>query len=79
MTEEPTFRIGEVALMVGLSTHTIRIWERRYRLTRLWRSAAGNRRYRVDEVQLLQRVMYLIDSRGATPGWPSCKFSGIRR
>jgi DNA-binding transcriptional MerR regulator len=65
--------------MVGLSTRTIRIWERRYRLTRPWRSAAGNRRYRVDEVQLLQRVKYLIDSRGATPVWPSCKFSGICR
>jgi PAS domain-containing protein len=63
---EPAFSISEVASMVGLSTHTIRIWERRYGLFTPRRSAAGHRRYGLDEVQLLQRMKQAADTRGIT-------------
>jgi PAS domain-containing protein len=66
VSEEPTFTISEVAMMVGLSTHTIRIWERRYGLSRPRRSEAGHRRYGLDDVQLLQRMKHLADARGIT-------------
>ena len=66
MSEEPTFTISEVAMMVGLSAHTIRIWERRYEVTRPQRSSAGHRRYGLDDVQMLQRMKHLADARGIT-------------
>ncbi|MDQ6792810.1 MAG: MerR family transcriptional regulator [Candidatus Dormibacteraeota bacterium] len=66
MSEEPTFTISEVAMMVGLTAHTIRIWERRYGLIKPQRSAAGHRRYGLDEVQLLQQMKQLADTRGIT-------------
>ncbi|MBJ7599285.1 MerR family transcriptional regulator [Candidatus Nephthysia bennettiae] len=66
MSEEPTFTISEVAMMVGLSAHTIRIWERRYEVTRPQRSSAGHRRYGLDDVQMLQRMKHLAEARGIT-------------
>jgi PAS domain-containing protein len=66
VSEEPTFTISEVAMMVGLSTHTIRIWERRYEVTRPRRSSAGHRRYSLEDVQMLQRMKQLAGARGIT-------------
>lgn len=66
MSEEPAFTISEVAAMVGLSAHTIRIWERRYGLVSPRRSGAGHRRYGMDEVQMLQRMKQAADTRGIT-------------
>jgi PAS domain-containing protein len=66
VSEEPTFTISEVAMMVGLTAHTIRIWERRYGLITPQRSAAGHRRYGLDEVQLLQQMKQVADTRGIT-------------
>ena len=66
MSEEPTFSVSEVAAMVGLSTHVIRVWERRYGLLRPPRSSAGHRRYGLEDVQLLRRVKQTIDARGVT-------------
>jgi PAS domain-containing protein len=53
-------------MMVGLTAHTIRIWERRYGLIKPRRSGAGHRRYALDEVQLLQRMKQVADARGIT-------------
>jgi DNA-binding transcriptional MerR regulator len=66
VSEEPTFTISEVAMMVGLTAHTIRIWERRYGLIKPRRSRAGHRRYGLDEVQLIQRMKQVADARGVT-------------
>ena len=66
MSEEPTFSISEVSMMVGLSTHTIRIWERRHGLVTPRRSGSGHRRYGLDDVQMLQRMKHLADARGIT-------------
>jgi PAS domain S-box-containing protein len=66
VSDEPAFSISEVAAMVGLSAHTIRIWERRYGLFTPRRSGAGHRRYGLDEVQMLQRMKQAADTRGIT-------------
>jgi PAS domain S-box-containing protein len=50
------FSIGEVAAMVGISAHTIRAWERRYRALSPQRTASGQRRYTMADVELLQQV-----------------------
>ena len=66
MSQELTFSISEVAAMVGLSAHTIRVWERRYGLAGPRRSGAGHRRYGMEEVQLLRRMKQVADARGVT-------------
>jgi MerR family transcriptional regulator, light-induced transcriptional regulator len=70
VSDEPAFSISEVAAMVGLSAHTIRIWERRYGLFTPRRSGAGHRRYGLDEVQMLQRMKQAADTRGMGSGRP---------
>lgn len=58
--------ISEVAAMVGLSAHTIRIWERRYGMITPRRSGAGHRRYGLEDVQMLHRMKQAADTRGIT-------------
>jgi PAS domain-containing protein len=52
--------------MVGLSAHTIRIWERRYGMITPRRSEAGHRRYALEDVQMLQQMKQAADTRGIT-------------
>jgi PAS domain-containing protein len=55
---EVTFAIGEVAAMLGISPHTIRAWERRHVVVRPVRTAAGQRRYTPDDVELLRQIKH---------------------
>jgi len=48
--------IGELASMVGISTDTIRAWERRHALLSPHRTVTGHRRYGMDDVETLRRV-----------------------
>lgn len=48
--------IGELAAMVGVSTDTIRAWERRHRVLSPQRTGARHRRYAMDDVETLRRV-----------------------
>jgi PAS domain S-box-containing protein len=56
--------VGEVAAMTGLSTHTLRVWERRYGALKPARTASRQRRYSRDEVELLLRVKQLSRAGG---------------
>jgi PAS domain-containing protein len=62
MTNELDFTIGEVAAMLGMAPATIRAWERRYQAAEPRRSAAGRRRYTIDDITELHRVKALIAS-----------------
>lgn len=53
---EITFSIGEAAAMIGVSTHTVRAWERRHRIVSPMRTPVGHRRYTTDDVELLRQV-----------------------
>ena len=48
--------IGEVAAIVGVQPHTLRAWERRYGIVRPRRSPRNQRRYTVEDVELLIRL-----------------------
>ena len=48
--------IGEVAAIVGIQPHTLRAWERRYRLVQPHRTPRNQRRYTVEDVALLSRI-----------------------
>jgi PAS domain S-box-containing protein len=63
MIDTTLFSIGEVAAMVGISAHTIRAWERRHRVLTPHRTASGQRRYTMADVELLQQVKLAVASR----------------
>ena len=57
---EKLHAIGEVARLTGLSTHTLRVWERRYLRPRSLRLPSGHRRYSTQEVDWLVVVARAI-------------------
>ncbi|MDQ6885356.1 MAG: MerR family transcriptional regulator, partial [Candidatus Dormibacteraeota bacterium] len=63
MSEPAAFSVGEVGSMTGLSTHTIRAWERRHDALQPKRSKTGHRQYTTDDVEFLIRVKQLTRAR----------------
>jgi MerR family transcriptional regulator, light-induced transcriptional regulator len=55
------YRIKSVAAQTGVSTATLRAWERRYGLVQPTRSEGGYRLYSDDDVRMITRVRELID------------------
>jgi DNA-binding transcriptional MerR regulator len=53
---EPTYSLGAVVRLTGLSAHVLRAWERRYGAVRPLRTDGGTRRYREADVLRLQRL-----------------------
>lgn len=62
---EPRYRIGTLARLTGVTTHAIRIWERRYHALSPTRTAGGARLYTDADVQRLRLVKQLLE-RGYT-------------
>ena len=52
--------IGELAAMVGVSTDTIRAWERRHRVLSPARTDTRHRRYGMEDVETLRRVRHQV-------------------
>jgi DNA-binding transcriptional MerR regulator/methanogenic corrinoid protein MtbC1 len=58
---EKSYKIGTVAKLTGLSTHALRIWEKRYGITSPKRAKGGGRLYSDAEVERFKRIKRLID------------------
>lgn len=54
------YRIGAVARMVGVSTHALRAWERRYDALSPKRTEAGGRLYSIDDIERLRLMKSLL-------------------
>lgn len=57
---EGRYRIGTLASLTGVTTHAIRVWERRYQALSPARSAGGARLYTDDDVQRLRLIKRLL-------------------
>lgn len=55
------YRAGTAARLAGLPVETLRVWERRYRLSDAQRSEHGQRLYSVAQVQRLAMLKQLVD------------------
>ncbi len=59
--DAPRYRSGAVARMARMPVATLRIWERRYRVTSPDRTASGQRLYRACDVHRLALIRQLTD------------------
>ncbi len=55
------YRIGDVARYVGVSTHALRAWERRYGTVEPQRSAGGSRLYDASQIERLKMLKVLTN------------------
>ncbi len=60
--EEGKYRIGAVARITGLSTHTLRVWERRYAAVEPSRSEGGDRLFSDHDIDRLRAIKRLTDN-----------------
>lgn len=63
---EPLYRIGTLAKLTGLSTHAIRVWERRYGAATPNRAPGGARLYTDEDVRRFRLIHQLITRGYAT-------------
>ena len=62
MGDDAKYRVGMVAKMTGLSTHTLRMWEKRYAAVVPERTEAGGRLYTDADVERLRLLHTLVES-----------------
>ena len=60
-TETRSYRIGDVARYVGVSTHALRAWERRYGTVEPHRTPGGSRLYDAEQIDRLKTLKNLTD------------------
>ncbi len=58
---DQSYRIGEVARLTGISTHTLRVWERRYGAVSTTRTESGRRVYLHNDLRRLALIRSLLD------------------
>ena len=54
--------IGELSRLTGISTHTLRMWERRYGSPKSMRLPSGHRRYMREDVPRLRTVVKVLNA-----------------
>ena len=59
---ENLISIGELARLTGITTHTLRVWEKRYGSPSSQRLPSGHRRYPKEDVPRLRAVAKALDS-----------------
>ncbi len=60
--DEEFFEISAVARLTGISSHVLRVWERRYGVVEPRRSDSKRRRYTLDDIQRLSLLKTLVDN-----------------
>ncbi|MDR1401119.1 MAG: MerR family transcriptional regulator [Endomicrobium sp.] len=60
MPDKEYFSIGEVSQITLVSKHILRYWEREFNLLHPIRKSSGQRRYRVEEVELIFKIKDLL-------------------
>ncbi len=61
-SSEPTYSLGAVARLTGLSPHVLRAWERRYGAVKPLRTPGGTRRYRESDVTRLRMLRSAVQA-----------------
>jgi DNA-binding transcriptional MerR regulator len=62
MADSVQFPIGYVSMMTGVSAHSLRAWERRYRAVTPTRTASGHRLYSQEDIDRIALLKQAIDA-----------------
>ena len=54
------FKIGEVSELLGIPTYVLRFWETEFKRIKPKRTDSGQRLYRKNDVELIQKIQYLL-------------------
>jgi len=60
------YTIGEVAEAFEVNASLIRFWEKEFSAIKPKKNAKGNRRFSQKDIQLLEKIYYLVKERGFT-------------
>ena len=52
--------IGEVSELLGIEAHVLRFWETEFSLLRPKKNRAGNRAYRRKDIEVIQKIQFLL-------------------
>lgn len=66
MSEERTYKIGEVAALLKINTSALRYWEEEFPQINSIRTDSGQRRYTESHIFLLKRIQELLYGKGMT-------------
>jgi DNA-binding transcriptional MerR regulator len=67
--QSPYKTISEAAMLLDLPQHVLKFWEARFaevRPLRKGKAHQGNRRYRVEDIELLNGIRFLLHAKGYT-------------
>ena len=64
--DQPYFRIGQVAKLLGVETHVLRFWESEFPQIKPTRAPSGRRIFHRRDVQILALVQHLLHREGYT-------------
>jgi DNA-binding transcriptional MerR regulator len=64
--DQPYFRIGQVAKLLGVETHVLRFWESEFPQIKPTRAPSGRRIFHRVDVEILAVVQHLLHGEGYT-------------
>jgi DNA-binding transcriptional MerR regulator len=64
--DQPYFRIGQVAKLLGVETHVLRFWESEFPQIKPTRAPSGRRIFHRSDVEILALVQHLLHGEGYT-------------
>jgi DNA-binding transcriptional MerR regulator len=64
--EKHYYTIGDVSKMTGTKPHILRYWESQFKLLRPARRYSGHRKFTAQDIDLINRIRYLIIDRKFT-------------
>lgn len=66
LPDKEHFRIGEVAVIVGVKTHVLRYWESEFRQLAPKKTRGSHRQFSRRDVEIAMRIKELLHDRGFT-------------
>jgi DNA-binding transcriptional MerR regulator len=66
IVEKHFYTIGDVSRMTKVKPHILRYWESQFKVIRPARRYSGHRKYTVQEIDLINKIRYLIIDRKFT-------------
>ncbi|MGM0462467.1 MAG: MerR family transcriptional regulator [Fibrobacterota bacterium] len=54
------YTIGEASRIFGVEQHVLRFWEKEFPLLRPRKTKGGNRRYQKKDLDIIEKIMYLL-------------------